>query len=148
MNGFDGTRGDTGENTLSCGAIGFGEAIGTCFGLGDASGNCGVISSVGPGEASGFAVLGAIDRGAGGGVVVVSVMDVIASGLPHRGQNEACRSNSALQREQRKPGAGGDEVCAVDGGEVPDISRGAWSVVACAFCMASKSSGKSGCVLC
>jgi hypothetical protein len=119
MNGFDGMRGGTGENTLSCGAIGFGEAIGACFGKGAASGNCGAINSVGSGEASGITVLGAIDVGVGGGVVLVSAMDIIASGLPHRGQNEACRSNSALQRGQRKRGA------ADDGGEVVGISGGA-----------------------
>lgn len=69
-----------------------------------------------------------MDVGAGGGVAVVLVMDAIASGLPHRGQNEACRSSSALQRGQRKPGAGGDEGWAGDGGEVADLSRDAWSV--------------------
>jgi hypothetical protein len=159
MNGFDGTRESTGENTLSCtggftegcttfcevpGAIGFG----ICAGIGVSLGNWGVISSVGSAGAPGIAVLGAMDVGAGGGVVVVFVMDAVARGLPHRGQNEACRSSSALQRGQRKVGAGGDEGCAGDGGEVADISRGAWSVVDCAFCIASKSSGKSGCVLC
>jgi hypothetical protein len=145
MNGFGGTRGCTGENTLSCiggfaegcstfceapGAIGFGEAIGACFGRGVASGNCGVVSSVGSAGASAIAVLGAMDVDAGGGFVMVFIMDAIASGLPHWGQNDACRSSSALQRGQRKPGADGDEGCAGDGGEVADISRCAWSVVA------------------
>ena len=136
INGFGGTWGGTGENTLSCtggvdvdcttfcevpAAIGFG----ICAGIGVTLGNCGVISSIGSAGASGIAVLGAMDVGGGGGVVVVFVMDAVASGLPHRGQNEACRNSSALQRGHRKVDAGGDAGCAGDGGGVVDVSHGA-----------------------
>jgi hypothetical protein len=145
MNGFSGTRGGVGENTLSCiggfvegcttfceapGAIGFGEAIAAFFGIDGALGICGVVSSIGSAGASAIGVLGAMDVGSGGGVVVVFVMDAIASGLPHCGQNEACLNSSALQRGQREPGAGGEEGCAGEGDDVADISRDAWSVVA------------------
>jgi hypothetical protein len=128
MNGFGETWGGIGENILSCtggltegcttsceapGAIGFGEAIGACFGtfagIDVALGSCGVVSSVGSAGVSGIAVLGAMDAGPGAEVVVEFVVDAIASGLPHRGQNEACRSSSALQRGQREVDAGGAE---------------------------------------
>lgn len=81
---------------------------------------------------------------AGGGVGAVFFSGSCASGLPHWGQNVACRRTSALHLGQRMI-----VVAAVGcAGDLADVSRDAWSVVTGAFCILSKSSGKSGCVLC
>jgi len=72
---------------------------------------------------------------------------LFASEKPHCGQNVACLRNSALHRGQRVGGTDAANGCGCCEGTEADASCDDWSIAACAFCMLSKSCGKSGWVL-